>query len=67
MSSDAELTALLCAVLDEVCADVPASDAATRVRVAAKLREASRSERRSIDDLKQIGRDALTSAPTMWR
>lgn len=64
--SDAELTALLRTVLDEVCANVPSSDAVTRLRVAAKLREAFRDKRCSLEDLKQAGRDALTSAPTMW-
>jgi hypothetical protein len=39
----------------------------TRRRVAAKLREASRGDRRSLEELKQAARDALVSAPTMWR
>ncbi|WGD50448.1 hypothetical protein QA641_33385 [Bradyrhizobium sp. CB1650] len=64
---DAELTSLLRAVLDEVCADVPLSAIATRERVAAKLREAVQSGRCLPEDLRQVGRDALTSAPTMWR
>ncbi|MBR0858387.1 hypothetical protein [Bradyrhizobium liaoningense] len=67
MSSKVELAALLRAVLDEVCANVPSSDAATRQRVAARLRETLRGDRCSLEDLKQAGRDALISAPTMWR
>jgi hypothetical protein len=62
----AEMAVLLQAVLDEVCADIPLSDTATRERVAAKLNDLARSGRCSVDDLKRAGRDALTRAPTMW-
>jgi hypothetical protein len=54
-------------VLDEVCVNVPSSDAMTRRRVAAKLREALRGNHHSLEALKRTGRDALVSAPTMWR
>nr|QIO37421.1 hypothetical protein HAP40_29365 [Bradyrhizobium sp. 1(2017)] len=67
MPSDGELAALLRAVLDEVCVNVPSSDAMTRRRVAAKLREALRGNHHSLEALKRTGRDALVSAPTMWR
>ncbi|QPF89993.1 hypothetical protein [Bradyrhizobium commune] len=63
---DAEMTALLRAVLDEVCAGIPWSEVTTRERVAEKLREAARTGRCSVDDLKRAGREALTRAPTMW-
>ncbi|MDA9405600.1 MULTISPECIES: hypothetical protein [unclassified Bradyrhizobium] len=64
---DAEMAALLQAVLDEVCADVPAWDTTTRERVAIRLRATARQDRCSLEDLKRAGRDALTRAPTMWR
>ncbi|WP_027553722.1 hypothetical protein [Bradyrhizobium sp. Cp5.3] len=64
--SDADMTALLHKVLDEVCADVPASETATRERVAARLREAARRDDCSVEDLKRAGCDALCRAPTMW-
>ncbi|SDI65480.1 hypothetical protein SAMN05216338_102741 [Bradyrhizobium sp. Rc2d] len=67
MPSDAELAALLRAVLNEVCVNVPSSDVVTRRRIAAKLREALRADRYSLEELKQDGRDALVGVPTMWR
>ena len=62
----AEMTALLQAVLDEVCAEISLSDTTTRERVAARLSDVARSGSCSVDDLKRAGRDALTRAPTMW-
>lgn len=64
---DAEITALLQAVLDEVCADIPAWDTTTRERVAMRLRATARQDRYSLEDLKRAGQDALIRAPTMWR
>jgi hypothetical protein len=63
---DAEMAALLRAVVNEVCADIPAWDTTTRERVAVKLRDLVRSGRSDVDELKQAGRDALIRAPTMW-
>ncbi|QAU48463.1 hypothetical protein [Bradyrhizobium guangzhouense] len=63
---DAEMTALLQAVLDEVCADLPPWDTTTRERVAERLRNLVRSGRSSVDELKRVGGDALIRAPTMW-
>jgi len=63
---DAEMTALLQAVLDEVCADIPPWDTRTRERVAARLRDLVRSGCCSVEKLKRAGREALTRAPTMW-
>lgn len=63
---DAEMTALLQAVFDEVCAEIPLSDMTTRERVSAKLNDLARSGPCSVEDLKRAGRDALTHAPTMW-
>lgn len=64
---DAEMAALIQAVLDDVCAGLPLSELATRERVATRLREAAQTDRRSIQDLRQAARDALVRAPTMWR
>jgi DNA-binding transcriptional ArsR family regulator len=63
---DAEMAALLRAVLDEVCADLAPSDMATRERIAARLSDLVGSGQCSVDDLRRAGRDALTRAPTMW-
>ncbi|MET4387481.1 uncharacterized protein YqeY [Bradyrhizobium sp. F1.4.3] len=63
---DAEIATLLWAVLDDVCADIPPSETATRERVTARLSEVVRSRHCSVEDFKRAGRDALTRAPTMW-
>jgi hypothetical protein len=64
---DVETTALLRAVLDEVCESVSRYETGARAHVASKLLEAATSGETSVDDLKRIGRSALDSAPTMWR
>ena len=64
---DIETTALLRAVLDEVCEDVSRHETGARAYVASKLREAATNGERAVDDLKRVGRSALGSAPTMWR
>lgn len=64
---DAEMTALIQAVLDDVCAGLPLSELATRERVATRLREAAQTDCRSIQALRQAAQDALVRAPTMWR
>jgi hypothetical protein len=64
---DAETTALLCAVLEELCASVSPFDAGTRVHVASRLLESVKQGRSSLDDLRDAGREALHKAPTMWR
>ena len=64
---DFEMSPLLRAVLDEVCANIPASEGATRQRVAVKIFEATRNGPWSLDDLRRAGQDALNSTPTMWR
>ncbi|WP_426412455.1 hypothetical protein [Bradyrhizobium ganzhouense] len=63
---DAEMAALLRAVLDEVCADLAPSEMAMRERIAARLSDRVRSGQCSVDDLRRAGRDALIRAPTMW-
>ncbi|OSI32770.1 hypothetical protein [Bradyrhizobium canariense] len=60
-------TALLRAVLDEVCEELPSSETGARTHVACKILEAAKTGERTPDQLRQIGRKALTQAPTMWR
>jgi hypothetical protein len=64
---DAETTALLRAVLNEVCENVSQYETSARTLVASKILEAARRGETSLEDLKQIGRRALGAAPTMWR
>lgn len=64
---DPETAALLRAVLDEPCENIPQFETSTRTRVASKILEAAAKGEWSIDDLKEAGREALDDAPTMWR
>ncbi len=62
---DAETTALLRAVLDEVCKNTSRYETAARAHVASKILEAASHGKTSADDLTRIGRSALGTAPTM--
>lgn len=64
---DSATTALLRAVLDEVCEKVPRTETGARTHVASKILQAATRGDTSTDRLKQIGRHALPQAPTMWR
>ncbi len=64
---DADTTALLRAVLDEVCENVSRYETLARTHVASKILEAATSGETSVANLKQVGRKALSDAPTMWR
>lgn len=64
---DPATTALLRAVLDEVCQDISRFESGTRAHVASKILEAATKGDTSPDRLTRIGRDALHEAPTMWR
>ncbi|MBW5436080.1 hypothetical protein FXB41_15210 [Bradyrhizobium canariense] len=60
-------TALLRAVLDEVCEKLPRDESGARTHVACKILEAAKTGETTPDELRQIGRIALTEAPTIWR
>lgn len=62
----AETTALLRAVLEEVCESIPVHETGARTYVASKILEAAAQGQLSTDALKVAGREAL-SPPTMWR
>jgi hypothetical protein len=64
---DPATTALLRAVLDEVCEEVSRFESGTRAHVASRILEAATKGDTSPDRLKRIGREALHDAPTMWR
>jgi hypothetical protein len=64
---DAETTALLRAVLDEVCENVSRYETGARAHVASKILEAATKGERSVDYLIRVGRTALDKAPSMWR
>jgi hypothetical protein len=64
---DTETTALLRAVLNEVCENVSYYETGTRAHVASKILEAARRGETSAEDLKRAGSTALSAAPTMWR
>jgi hypothetical protein len=65
--SDPQTTALLRAILDELCRDIPQFDASTRTNVASQLLASVRQGSASIEDLKRAGKVALRRPPTMWR
>ncbi|AJA65366.1 hypothetical protein ACVIW2_004088 [Bradyrhizobium huanghuaihaiense] len=58
---------LLRTILDEVCVSVPPYDAGVRAYVASRILEAATRGETRPDLLKQIGQEALSRAPTMWR
>jgi hypothetical protein len=64
---DPATTALLRAVLDEVCENISRAETGTRTYVASRILEAVTRGDPSPDHLKQVGREALSDAPTMWR
>jgi len=64
---DAQTAALLRAILDELCCDIPPFDASTRTNVASQLLATMRQGKSSIEDLKRAGTAALRRSPTMWR
>lgn len=64
---DPATTALLRAVLDEVCEGVSRWESGTRAHVESRILEAATNGDTSPDKLKRIGHEALHDAPTMWR
>ncbi|MBB4424406.1 hypothetical protein GGD66_002952 [Bradyrhizobium sp. CIR48] len=64
---DPATTALLRAVLDEVCEDISRLETGARTRVASRILEAAAKGDIAADSLKQVGREALHDTPTMWR
>ena len=64
---DTVTTALLRAVLDEVCESVSHREMGARTHVASKILEAATNGEVSPEGLGQVGRDAVLRAPTMWR
>lgn len=64
---DAETAVLLRTVLDELLAHEPSLDASAMAHVVTRLDEAVRQGRCGLDDLRQVGNDALHQTPTMWR
>lgn len=64
-SFDAQTTALLRAVLDEVCEAVSRYETSARTHVASMILEAASKGETSVDGLKQVGRRALSEAPIL--
>jgi DNA-binding transcriptional regulator YdaS (Cro superfamily) len=61
---DTATTALLRAVLDEVCESVSARETGARTHVASKNLEAATRGDVSPEDLRRVRREALSGAPT---
>ncbi|MET4273824.1 MULTISPECIES: hypothetical protein [unclassified Bradyrhizobium] len=62
---DAETTALLRAVLDDVCETVSRYETSVRTHVASVILEAASKGETSVHGLKQVGRRALNEAPIL--
>lgn len=64
---DSATTALLRAVLAEVCESVSHREIGARTHVASKILKAAAKGEVSPEELRQVGQDGLSGAPTMWR
>ncbi|MCK1625908.1 hypothetical protein IVA98_22615 [Bradyrhizobium sp. 160] len=64
---DPATTALLRAVLDEVCEGVSRFETGARTHVASRILEAAAKGDTAPESLKQVGREALHDAPTISR
>lgn len=64
---DTAATAILRAVLDEVCESISHREIGARTHVASRILEPAAKGEVSPDGLRQGGRQALSHAPTMWR
>lgn len=62
---DAATTALLRAVLDEVCKNLSPYQTAVRAHVASKILEAASRGEKTHDALQRVGREALSNLPIM--
>lgn len=63
---DADTRALLRTILNEVCGQIDQYQTATRIHVAAQILAAAGPEAMP-ETIREAGKDALKSAPTMWR
>ncbi|MCK1691063.1 hypothetical protein [Bradyrhizobium sp. 145] len=64
---DTSTTALLRAVLDEVCESASRRQIGARTHVATNILEAAARGEVSPETLKQVGRQAQSQAPNLWR
>ncbi|WP_247468222.1 hypothetical protein [Bradyrhizobium sp. 137] len=64
---DSATTALLRAVFEGVCESVSHYEIGARTHVASKILEAATKGEVSSEEHRQVGRDVLSRAPTMWR
>ncbi|MCP3477746.1 hypothetical protein NLM33_47370 (plasmid) [Bradyrhizobium sp. CCGUVB1N3] len=64
---DPTTTVLFRAVFDEVCEDVSRYETVAHTHVASRILEAGTNRDTSPERLKQVGREALHDAATMWR
>lgn len=60
---NAEIVALLRAVLEDVCADVSRCETSARTHVASMLLEAASKGDTSTEDLREVAQKALENAP----
>jgi hypothetical protein len=64
---DADTRAVLRALIEEICNKAGQYENAARSQVTAKILAAAGKEALTLDELREVGEDALKSTPTMWR
>jgi len=61
-----ETAAIPRTVLEVLCTKLSLADADTTIHVASNVPEAAEQRRCSLDDLREVAREALHKTPTMW-
>jgi hypothetical protein len=64
---DSKTISALRTVLEDVCSHLPANSTTARTFATSQILECARRGEQTYDDLREAGREALKTAPTMWR
>jgi len=64
---DSKIISALQTVLNDVCSHLPANSTSARTLVASRILESAHSGQQTYEELREVGLQALKTAPTMWR
>jgi hypothetical protein len=64
---DSKTLSALRTILDDVCSHLPLSAISARTLVASRILDRAQTGHQTFDELKQVGLEALRTAPTLWR
>jgi urease gamma subunit len=64
---DSKTISALRTILEDVCGHLPANSTTARTFVASQMLECARRGEQTYEELRKAGREALKTAPTMWR